>query len=198
MLTDADERMKWNGMSARLAEADSKTSQSAKTSAEPKRERVRKRAGDQLDILAYALTNTHTRKHNRSPSAAVAAALALFCFGSLALSRWSSLTLELSLVIRVVSKSLTEQQQQQRSLLFWLPLLLRCDLPRPSSRTPPLTHVPPSLLPLSVNVFISCWRTQVLRNMTTMQFCGVCSSSFRSADVSSAATASAVATASSA
>lgn len=43
MLTDADERMKWNGMSARLAEAGSKTSQSAKTSAEPNRERENER-----------------------------------------------------------------------------------------------------------------------------------------------------------
>lgn len=61
MLTDADERMKWNGMSARLAEAGSKTSQSAKTSAEPKRGRERKRVGEQLDILACALMNTHTQ-----------------------------------------------------------------------------------------------------------------------------------------
>lgn len=97
MLTDADERMKWNGMSARLAEAGSKTSQSAKTSAEPNRERERE--NNLTFWLALSRTHTHrqTHKQKRSPSAAVAAALALFCFGSLALSlvgalsRWRSL-----------------------------------------------------------------------------------------------------------
>lgn len=59
MLTDADERMKWNGMSARLAEAGSKTSQSAKTSAEPNRERERE------NNLTFwlALSRTHTQRH---------------------------------------------------------------------------------------------------------------------------------------
>lgn len=189
MLTDADERMKWNGMSTRLAEAGSKTSQSAKTSAEPKRER--ERAGEQLDILAWALTNTHTHA-NTSEDPRQQSPLRWRSSAS-ALTRWRSPSLTLSLVIRVVSKSLTEQQRQQRSLLIWLPLLVRCDLPRPSP-VPPFNPCAPFLFLLSVSVCISCWRTQVLRNMTTMQFCGVCSSSFRSADVNSAASASVSAT----
>lgn len=65
MLTDADERMKWNGMSARLVSAASKTSQSAKNaaavSAETESERARERENNLTFWLAALAHQTPTQ-----------------------------------------------------------------------------------------------------------------------------------------
>lgn len=175
----------------------------AETASERASERESARAKERENNLTFwlaARAHQHQYKRKRSPFAAVAAELALLR-ARLSLSRSLSLPLLLSththslkLLLFALISVVLKSRWQQRSLLIWLPLLLRCDLPQP---------LHPGPLSASVCVCISCWRTQVLRNMTTMQFCGsarVCSSSFRSAAVSDAAAAAsaAAATASSA